>query len=227
MAQRPIYIPRFIGSEFVKTQMVEFQWFPGLSKTQKQKSILSLHDSARKNFNLNSILEISSKSEIELGVKLSSFNLSFTTKKYNRTFTVESAFQASKVFEGGGPFYDILEMTSREAKKDERIKTSGRLIKFKFFSTEFPLEPKTLFYDWLYINALITNNELKSKIINFDAFTDIEFNPNKSINCQAHSAALFVSLFKRNLLEKAMHSVESFTEIISNIRIEQKQKSLF
>jgi len=207
--------------------MVEFQWFPGLSKTQKQKSILSLHDSARKNFNLNSILEISSKSEIELGVKLSSFNLSFTTKKYNRTFTVESAFQASKVFEGGGPFYDILEMTSREAKKDERIKTSGRLIKFKFFSTEFPLEPKTLFYDWLYINALITNNELKSKIINFDAFTDIEFNPNKSINCQAHSAALFVSLLKRNLLEKAMHSVESFTEIISNIRIEQKQKSLF
>ena len=60
--------------------------------------------------------------------------------------TVESAFQASKVFEGGGPFYDILEMTSREAKKDERIKTSGRLIKFKFFSTEFDIIAHRIFY---------------------------------------------------------------------------------
>ena len=28
----------------------------------------------------------------------------------------------------------------------------------------------------------------------YDAFTDIEFNPNKSINCQARSCALFLAL---------------------------------
>lgn len=227
MAQRPIYIPCITGSEFVRTQMVEFQWFPGLSKTQKQQSILSLHESAKIRFNLKSILEISSKSEIELGVKLSSFNLKFTTKKYNRTFSVESAFQASKVFENGGPFYDILEKTSKEAKMDERLRSSGRLINFKFFGKEFPLEPKTLFYDWLYINALLTNEGLKDELIKFDGFTDIEFNPNKSINCQAHSAALYVSLLKRKLLEKAASSVEEFTDIIRNAKLGQEQRSLF
>jgi len=227
MAQRPIYIPCITGSEFVRTQMVEFQWFPGLSKTQKQQSILSLHESAKIRFNLKSILEISSKSEIELGVKLSSFNLKFTTKKYNRTFSVESAFQASKVFENGGPFYDILEKTSKEAKMDERLRSSGKLINFKFFGKEFPLEPKTLFYDWLYINALLTNEGLKDELIKFDGFTDIEFNPSKSINCQAHSAALYVSLLKRKLLEKAASSVKEFTDIIRNAKLGQEQRSLF
>ena len=39
------------------------------------------------------------------------------------------------------------------------------------------------------------------ELIDYDAFTDIEFNPQKSINCQAKSAALFVGLVKQGSID--------------------------
>ena len=78
------------------------------------------------------------------------------------------------------------------------------------------MKPKTLFYDWLYIKALLNTLELKKIILEYDAFTDIEFNPEKSINCQAYSAALFVSLSKRNILDATLSSVETYTEAIKS-----------
>jgi hypothetical protein len=75
MANRPVYIPK-LNYELpgVITKDVEFKWFPGMSKSQKQKSITSLHEAAI-DLDISPILEISSKSEIELGVELSAFNL--------------------------------------------------------------------------------------------------------------------------------------------------------
>lgn len=215
MASRPIFIPIFEGNCFVKTQQVEFKYFKGFSVSQKQKSIDSLHKSAQESNNI-SILEISSKSRVELGVKLSAFNLFIETVKNKKKFSVESAFQASKVFEHGGPYVDLLDKTSREAKKDKRLTTSGKLKKFKFYDYEWELEPKTSFYDWLYINALIKNKKLGIDLLEFDAFTDIEFNPSKSINCQAYSAALFVSLTKRGIIQKVFSSNDSYIETIAN-----------
>lgn len=50
--------------------------------------------------------------------------------------------------------------------------------------------------------------------MDFDAFTDIEFNPQKSLNCQAEAVALFVALKKNNLLEKALKDKNSFRQIV-------------
>ena len=110
-------------------------------------------------------------------------------------------------------------MTSRDAKKDERLKNSGNLIAFEYRDTRWKLEPKTAFYDWIYLNALNLNDDLKQQALAYDAFTDIEFNPQKSINCQAYSIALFVALTKRNLLvggtippkDKFIALIEQFT----------------
>lgn len=44
---------------------------------------------------------------------------------------------------------------------------------------------------------------------------DIEFNPGKSINCQARLCALFVALMKNDLLDRAVTSPEAFTPLIS------------
>ena len=55
----------------------------------------------------------------------------------------------------------------------------------------FRLEPRTFFYDWLYVSALAGRPELVNELEHRAAFTDIEFNPKRSINCQAHSVALF------------------------------------
>lgn len=234
MAIRPIFIPFVTEHVGAEEKLISFKWHPGMAKSQKQKSISELH-SAAKEFGINKILEISSKSESLLGINLSAFNLVITTKKNKNKFTVETAFQGSKVFTLGGPYLDLFGMDSLAAKKDSRIKSSGTLIKFEFFGKQFPLEPKTYFYDWLYINALMQNKDLACELLNYDAFSDIEFNPEKSINCQAHSAALYVSLSRQHLLDDAMSSPENFLSLLNKhysvqlrkFKVQKMQEDLF
>jgi len=213
MANRPVYLS-INQSPYVIDYNINFTYFSGFSVAQKQRSFLSLHEGFLKSYPNHKMLEISSKSNLVLGVSLSAFNLMITTK--NRTFSVENAFQSSKVFEHGGPFIDLLDVSSKQAKKDERLRNSGRLVAFEYFKTKYPLEPKDYFYNWLYINTLYRNKELSKQILEFDAFTDIEFNPQKSINCQAKAAAIFVGLAKEKKLERALSSHTSFLEIVYN-----------
>lgn len=214
MASRPIFIPEKSGELLVRTKYVEFTWSPGMAVVQKQKSIASLHEAAVENLFCSNPLEVSSKSPVELGVSLSAFNLESKTLQKGKVFTVESAYQSSKVFERGGPYRDLMFSSSREAKKDPRIKDSGRLIAFNFYGDEWALEPKTAFYDWLYINALAKNERLAEELIHYDAFTDIEFNPQKSINCQGYSVALFRSLTMRSLIDDIISDKEAYLDVI-------------
>jgi len=211
MAKRPIFVPSNKVSDLVEEIYVEFDWYPGFSITQKEKSIQSLHHSA-KEIGLASVLEVSTKSPLLLGKELSAFNLAY--KINNLIMVVESAFQGSKVFEAGGPFVNIYTMPGHEAKKDERIKNSGNLLGFDLLGDKWGLEPKTAFYDWLYINAIHQTPALGDQLAQFDGFSDIEFNPEKSFNCQARSAALYVSLSKCNLLETALSNKTNYLQII-------------
>lgn len=222
MATRPIFVSTDNARKYVNEIEIEFKWFPGISKSQKQKSIDSLHFNANKKkakLGFTNILEISSKSKNQLGVNLSAFNLSFISKE-NKSISVECLFQGSKVFEKGGPYTEIYNLSSREAKKYEKLKKSGNLLYFKRKNEIWGLEPKTLFYDWIYINTLKSNPNLIEKLVKYDAFTDIEFNPKKSINCQASSVALFVSLYKN----KQLHVLES-KDIFTDFMKKQKNKN--
>ncbi len=219
MAERPVYIPVFDDDVLVETRYVEFQWFPGLSVSQKQKSIDALHVSARDKLKVDSVLEISSKSRDDMGVALSAFNLMISSPVSGRAYSVENAFQAAKVFERGGPYVDLLGKTSREAKKDRRLQESGRLVKFISNGREWPLQPTTLFYDWLYINALHRQQELAEQVAGYRAFTDIEFNPKRSINCQAYSVALYISLRERGIISETIGSAEVFKELMERVRV--------
>ena len=200
MAERPIFMPSIEGPSLVRTHHVEFQWFPGMAISQAQKSITSLHEAACKQLKVDKVLEISSKSKQPIGVRLSAFNLLIKTIRHEREFSVECAYQSSKVFERGGPFTDLLERRSIDAKRDLRLNQSGRLIKYRFFGADWKLEPRTAFYDWLYINALHKHTDLVDEVLKYRAFSDIAFNPERSINCQAYAAALYVSLHERDLL---------------------------
>lgn len=213
MANRPVYLATDI-KPYVEKVDVDFKFYNGFSTKQKILSIKSLHDAFKEIYPDKNVLEISSKSPDPLGVKVSAFNLQFRYHNSDKSFSVESAFQSSKVFENGGPYVDLLEKNSRDAKKDSRIKAGGNLIAFKFFGEVFPFEPQTYFYDWLYINALNANAEWAKEILQYDAFTDIEFNPKKSLNCQAAAAAIFVGLSRAYLICDALKSKEDFLEII-------------
>jgi Family of unknown function (DUF6977) len=143
---------------------------------------------------------------------MSAFHMKVKTKGYG-LIKLELAFQGSKVFEHGGPFTDLYLKGDTEigqAKRDPRLQESGKLVGFRFEDIEFPLEPKTAFYDWLYCSFLWDHRDWATKLYAYAGFTDVEFNPQRSINCQARSAALFLSLLKRGDLESAVESPSSF-----------------
>lgn len=212
MAIRPVFVA-LPDNRYCVRKNIEFTFFSGFSDAQKKRCIHSLHQSYLKTNPNKNVLEISSKSREELGVKLSAFYL-MTHDKAGREFSVESAFQAGKIFENGGPYLDLLEKPAQVAKRDERLKNSGKIIGFTFDGQRFETEPKTFFYNWLFINALYTHQELAVPLLQYDAFTDIMFNPQKSINCQAEAAAIYVSLFRQGILEDALQDKEHFLKIV-------------
>jgi len=223
MTIRPIYIPDLDDDKFVSSKDVEFKWYPGFSISQKQKSITSLHENATKSLNLSKILEISTKSPTSLGVKCSAFNLMLEINGFKSS--VESFYQGSKIFKNGGPYTDLYEMKSIISKKDKRIKESGELIGFSFFDTHWGLIED--FYSYLYILALNQNLSLANEIQKYTAFTDIEFNPKKSFNCQAYSAALFVAATNRNIDLEGLESKECFVDRFPSKELINFQNDLF
>lgn len=225
MANRPVFIPRPSGDALVDTKFIEFQWIAGLAKSQKAKRIEALHASARQELGVGKVLEVSTKSPLPLGVCLSAFNLMIETVRLRKRFSVESAYQSSKMFDSGGPFIDLLEADSRTAKADPRLKQCGNLIGFRFFGVEWGIEPITAFYDWLYMSALHKRAELAEALADYSAFTDIEFNPMRSVNCQAYSVALFCSLRSRRLLDEALSSKTKFLEIVYRRELNNSRQS--
>jgi len=201
MAERPVYEARE-SAPFFNCLSISFDWNGGFAKSQKQKNITALHEGYSHCRPGKNVLEISSKSMQEGGEALSAFFIPKFVPEIGKSVPVECVFQAGKTFANGGPYRDLLHMAPRDAKRDERLKTSGRLTCFMFEGREYPLNPTTIFYDYIYINALLENEELAKAALQYDAFTDIEFNPDKSLNCQAKACATFVSLSRLGLLDK-------------------------
>jgi len=211
MAERPVFLPTPNQSELVKEASVKLIWHSGFSEIQKKRNIRELHEAAAR-LGYTPLLEVSTKSDDKVGQHLSAFHLKVHGPAGE--IPLECAFQGSKVFERGGPYTDLFTTDPRSAKRDLRLRDSGRLIAFEFQGMRFPLEPKTFFYDWLYIGAIFPHREWLSRLSGFVGFTDIEFNPQRSINCQARSVALFFSLKSSGLLEDSMKNPRSFVEVL-------------
>ena len=224
MATRPIFIATNETNALFEEVNIDFKFFSGFAVTQKAKSIASLHQ-ASKESGYDNILEVSTKSDNPLGWQLSAFNL-MVDYDIDKKISLECAFQGSKVFDGGVQYDDLYYVESIKAKKDQRLKDSGNIIGFNFDGVFWENEPKTAFYDYMYIKTLYNNyRDIIEKLIKFDVFTDIEFNPKKSINCQARTCAILVSLVKLSLLEESLKSKEKFIEIV--YQKERKQLILF
>ncbi|MBQ5825461.1 MAG: hypothetical protein IIW48_11730 [Clostridia bacterium] len=200
MAQRPVFVV-VQDKPYCVRRDVEFVYNAGFAASQKQKNIVAIHEAYNRRNPEAKVLEISSKSLQPLGVALSAFNLLKYVPSLDGKIPVENVFQGGKVYALGGPFTDLYSATPKEAKRDERHRESGKLISFYYEGDKIPLVPVTAFYDWIYINAILENEDLVEQIIGFDAFTDVEFNPQKSINCQAKAAAVFVSLYRAGKLD--------------------------
>jgi hypothetical protein len=66
-----------------------------------------------------------------------------------------------------------------------------------------------------YISAIFPHRDYLVRLKDYAGFTDIEFNPEKSVNCQARSCAIFVTMMTKGILEVALKSPRNFIEAVT------------
>lgn len=214
-AIRPVYevVTDPENPNMYKAVDVEFKWYPGLSVVQRRRSIVSLQQAYLEDHPDGKVIEVTTKSLNHIGEQFSPFYLTVKVDS-GREVPVETVYHACKVYENAGPYTDILEKEPGHAKKDPRGKNSGKLTGFLFDGIEFPPDPRAFFFCWLYIRALREHPDQAKELLNYNAFTDILFNPKKGFVNQAMACAIYVSLVKRGLLDEAMSSPEEFYKIV-------------
>jgi hypothetical protein len=190
-----------IENDKIKIGIAEFKWEPGMSISQRRKSCVNLHQVLYEKFN-SLPLDISSASTTELGVKLSAFNLFWKGK------TVECWYQGSKVYEGIGPMHKLYDVSSLEAKKSMKIMADKKLIGFNLQGVEYPLSPKTVFYDWIYLQGMVETFGINLDLNDFEYFTDIQAVIDIDA-CQARAVCEYKLLQKQGFLDK-IEDFESF-----------------
>lgn len=203
---------------FFEEIYVMFDWFGGFALSQKRKCEIGLHINFNHAYPEHKALEISSASLNPIGNKLSAMNLLITTQK--GITSVESAFQSSRVYFDGdnkiGPFSEYLFSPGKEAKKGVKEASKGlhsyqyEYDGMKFYAPDFHI---SLFYDYLYLNALLEdhNKLLKDELLKsgYNAFSDLA---TSSLNSQARSCAIFVGLSEAGLTE-GVKTFESYLKL--------------
>lgn len=209
MATRSVFVSKNYYPYFEEIK-VNFDWFPGFALSQRRKSQISLHQNFLNTYPNENVLEISSASLYSLGSELSAMRLSKRTT--TGLTTVESAFQSSHIYGSVDnevdPFPEYLFLTGKEYKKKVKGLSRGMIsYRYLFDGMEFyaPAHHISLFYDYLYLNALCEdeNRDIAYRLIlseyRYTAFTDLATLP---LNCQARSAAIFISLVHNGLIDQ-------------------------
>jgi len=230
MAKRPLFLPNLSFPFFRKIE-VEFDWHPGFSLVQKQKSLVSLHQEAKVELGDINLLEVSSKSLNKLGHQLSAFNLPAHTTDmfYNNKgpFSLETVFQTSKVFKPNLRCTDLIGLDELEIRNKVRLRQKDELSHFKLEDEKWSLQPTGAFYNYLYIRSLFRHQKLCYSLEKYEGFTDIEFNPTKSFNCQAESVSQFLGMKRSGIdLEDALSSQNKFLKTVYPNRPAQASETL-
>lgn len=220
MADRPVFI-KTNRTPYVATQIIEFKWFMGMSKSQARKRVVSLHDAAQFQ-GLKNVLEISTASNSDLGIRLSAFNLPVTinfgsaAEPNIQTHSVETIYQSSKVGSHEdkkvGPHPEWLGLEGKAVKAKIKETKMDSINLYQYGQNAWPANPSESFFTWLYINGLIQEEGLIEKLAEYDGFTDIYFNPKKTNNCQARAAAQAVSIYQSGKLEEIMATRKSYLQ---------------
>ncbi|GAB1441573.1 hypothetical protein MASR2M39_04070 [Ignavibacteriales bacterium] len=220
MAKRLLFSAKKDGNTIIVSRKeIEFEWVGGFAHTQKVKRLIKFREKLSEEIQTKHI-EVSSGSDNEVGKRLSAFNLRFSSGEL-KGFTVESVYQGSKIFLSGGPYQELYDKPSIVSKKDTRVRTKEPLTGFRLLDDDWPIFPPTGFYNYLYFLALIQNPELISSSSRYEYFSDLEFNHEKAISCQAESLAIFFALYRENLAEEILQDKNDFLMTTSEIKFIQ------
>lgn len=191
MATREYWI---ITPEGVKTESIDFEWFGGFADVRKKMCINSLHNAILERHPDAKILEISSASEQDIGVKLSAMNLTYKDRELEEPVELEKVYQSSKILKEYGPLTEILEI---DDPKSAKVKTKELLKKYELEGFErgySKTDDARLFYGGLYLKSLLQNDLVDAvKNLEYNVFTDIFHQTGHA--CQAEVVAEIVNVF--------------------------------
>lgn len=266
-ATRPFFCASKRAGQAYIEDNVEFDWHSGMSWQVRQRSSDAMHEAilekfSRNDLNSSEILEVSTAShDYEVGQALSAMNLMYTDPDTLESYPLENWFQSSKVFlkdgREQGPYKDLLNVKLAKcyinphpdkktveqfeddplfAKIQSEI-SGSKMSCFRLSGEDYPLFPRSAFYDYLYVSALCQpqNRGLAEGLMNFRVFTDIMFNPSsgktKRFNTQARSCAIFVSLTKRGVLNGSVPRFGDYIQYVEypyeQAEAEEMQSKLF
>lgn len=238
------------GMRAFEEKLVEFEWFSGMSWQQHQKSSLSMLAVLQEQGHTPA--EISRRStDRDFCVQLSAFNLKLNSVNVENIFQAYKKFNDGGPYldllnvdpksakndcriqssDSKKPcLTHKIDFKNKEFYENEDIcrfckkRLNRTLIGFSSKNTSWGLEPKSMFYDALYISALLQNQHLTSQLVQYDAFTDIEFNQKipysndkGPFNCQARSCAIYVTLKKSGYTDEAILKIINSPEQISEM----------
>lgn len=173
------------------------------------------------------VLEVSTRSLEPLGKSLSAHNLMLSEGvlrgvTVENAFQCSKVYRRMSGEEVYGPYPEYMNNRSKLIKRqirerlalamDSTVDTgdkalvdyiSGRfsLKAFQVGDKTYSLEPKIAFYALLYCTALHAllkqSPHLWEELCGYDYFTDIAFNPEKSLNCQAAMVCFYITLRRR------------------------------
>lgn len=229
------------GAVAFRERAVEFVWHKGMALRQRQRSVASMHESIARTTPSASTLEVSTRAvDYDLGKALSAFNLTLRgfpvenvfqsaktmtdggpyadilnlspaeAKRDCRIQTRDSKAdcQANGIRYGGQKFFDPDSGVCPAC----HSRPQRQLTAFKSRHFVWGLEPKSQFYDALYITALLEpqNQVLARRVADHDTFTDLAFNqkvPYAEVgpfNCQARSCAIVATLARSGMTHDEM-----------------------
>lgn len=206
MAVRKVY-RSMAEYPYVKEISVTFPWSNG-SKHQNIQAILdAFHDV----YPDVPALEVSLASPQPEGIGVAAMELPLHLAFLEQDAPVGVLYEASKVFENGGPYPDLLQCPRQKLLKDPRLQKSGRCVAFRLGEAEYPAEPYPYaFFNWLYGCALRQDAEKARSILRYDAFSDLDLGSSKKDrNSPARAAAVYAGLAAAGKLE-CLDSYEAF-----------------
>lgn len=252
------------GQRAFEERIIEFEWFQGMSWQQKQRSSLSMLEKLE---DLGYVpIEISRRSvDQDFGVKLSAFNLKLNKINVENIFQAYKQLNDGGPYldllhTNPKSAKNDCRIQTHESKKpcltynveyknssfydDDRVcdyckkRLNRHLIGFTSSKTSWAIEPKSMFYDAIYIAALLENNHLSNRLVDYNAFTDIEFNQKivysqikGPFNCQARSCAIFVTLknanYTDNQIIELIRSPEKMKDLYDESMVSTEQQTLF
>lgn len=206
MAVRKVYLS-LAEYPYAKEISVTFPWSNG-SKHQNIQAILdTFHDV----YPEVPALEVSLASSQPEGVAAAAMKLPLHLEELGQDVPVGIVYEASKVFENGGPYTDLLQCSRQKVQKDARLQQSGRCTGYRLEGAEFSAEPHPYaFFNWLYGCALRQAPEKAEGVLKFGAFSDLNLGSSKmDRNSPARAAAVYAGLAAAGKLA-CLDSYEAF-----------------